>query len=88
MWRSCAAAGKGPADGFTGYEPYNPGTTSARWGDYGASAVDGDEIWIASQYIGQSCTLAEYVNPAAFGSCGGTRVTLGNWGTRISRIKP
>ena len=83
-----AAAGKGPADGFSGYEPYNPGTSNARWGDYGASAVDGGDIWIASQYIGQACTLADYVNPAAFGSCGGTRVTLGNWGTRISRIRP
>jgi hypothetical protein len=83
-----AAAGKGPADGFTGYEPYNPGTTSARWGDYGAAAVDGDDIWIASEYIGQTCTLATYLDPAAFGSCGGTRVTLGNWGTRISRIRP
>ena len=82
------AAGKGPADGFTGYEPYNPGTTSARWGDYGAAAVDGDDIWIASEYIGQTCTLATYLTPGAFGSCGGMRVTLGNWGTRISRIRP
>ena len=82
-----AAAGKGPADGFTGYDPFNPGTTNARWGDYGAAVVDDDDIWIASEYIGQTCSLTAYVGPP-FGSCGGTRVTLGNWGTRISRIKP
>jgi len=82
-----AAAGKGPADGFTGYEAYNPGTANARWGDYGAAVVDGDDVWIASEYIAQTCSLATYVS-APFGSCGGTRVTLGNWGTRISRLRP
>lgn len=82
-----AAAGQGPADGFTGYEPFNPGTSNARWGDYGAAVVDGDDIWVASEYIAQTCSLATYVS-APFGSCGGSRVTLGNWGTRISRIRP
>ncbi|HKX39581.1 MAG TPA: hypothetical protein VJO99_00360 [Burkholderiaceae bacterium] len=82
-----AAEGKGPADGFTGYEAYNPGTANARWGDYGAAVVDGGDVWIASEYIGQTCSLSAYVS-TPFGSCGGTRVTLGNWGTRISRIKP
>jgi len=82
-----AAEGKGPDDGFTGYEAENPGTTSARWGDYGAAVVVGNEFWIASEYIGQTCTLATYVT-TPFGSCRGTRVTLGNWGTRISRIRP
>ena len=82
-----AAAGKGPADGFTGYDPYNPNTTNARWGDYGAAAVDGDDIWVATEYIAQTCSLTTYVT-TPFGSCNGSRVTLGNWGTRISRIKP
>lgn len=82
-----AAEGKGPDDGFTGYEAYNPGTTSARWGDYGAVAVDNGEFWMASEYIGQSCTLSAYV-ATPFGSCSGTRVTLGNWFTRISRVRP
>jgi hypothetical protein len=82
-----AAEGKGPDDGFTGYEAYNPGTTSARWGDYGAAVVDDGDFWLASEYIGQTCTLAQYV-ATPFGSCGGTRVTLGNWYTRISRVKP
>lgn len=82
-----AREGQGPDDGFTGYEAYNPGTTNGRWGDYGAAVVDGDDIWIASEYIAQTCSLTAYI-AAPFGSCGGTRVTLGNWATRISRIKP
>ena len=82
-----AAEGKGPADGFTGYEAFNPGTTSARWGDYGAAAVDGDDIWFASEYIAQTCNLSSYV-AVPFGSCNATRVILGNWSTRISRIRP
>ncbi len=83
-----AAAGKGPYDGSSGYAAYDRFTAAARWGDYGAAAVDGDDIWIASEYVAQSCSLAAYADPAAFGSCGGTRVALGNWATRISRIKP
>ncbi|MGJ7512255.1 hypothetical protein [Variovorax sp. GT1P44] len=82
-----AARGGGPEDGFSGYEAYPSGARSARWGDYGAAAVDGDEIWFASEYIGQTCSLAAYV-AAPFGSCGGTRTALGNWATRISRIRP
>jgi hypothetical protein len=85
-----AAAGLGPDDGFTGYnafEYYRP-----RWGDYGAAVTDGSSIWIASEYIGQTCTYAEYYpNPpstAGFGSCGGTRTSLANWGTRISKLNP
>ena len=82
-----AANGKGPDDGFTGYEAFNAGTANSRWGDYGAAVVEGNNIWIASEYIGQTCTLAQYV-ASPFGSCNGTRVTLGNWGTRISLIRP
>jgi hypothetical protein len=81
-----AQAGAGPQDGFSGYKAFrNP--PRPRWGDYGATAVDGSTIWIASEYIGQTCTLAQYTT-APFGSCGGTRTALANWGTRISRIKP
>ncbi|HEY4956303.1 MAG TPA: hypothetical protein VII31_00690, partial [Caldimonas sp.] len=82
-----AADGKGPDDGFTGYEAFNPGTSRARWGDYGAAVVDNGEFWIASEYIGQKCTFAQYV-ASPFGSCGGTRVSLGNWYTRLSRVTP
>jgi hypothetical protein len=81
-----AKAGLGPQDGFSGYKAFrNP--PRPRWGDYGATAVSGSNIWIASEYIGQTCTLAEY-EAAPFGSCGGTRTALANWGTRLSLIRP
>jgi hypothetical protein len=81
-----AKAGVGPQDGFSGYKAFN-NPPRPRWGDYGATAVDGSNIWIASEYIAQTCTLAQYT-AAPFGSCGGTRTALANWGTRISKIKP
>ena len=79
-----AAAGAGPWDGFTGYPTL---ASRARWGDYGAAAFDGDSIWIASEYIAQTCTYAQY-RAAPFGQCGGTRGSLSNWATRITRITP
>jgi hypothetical protein len=77
-----AAAGAGPDDGFTGYFPeVNP--VSPRWGDYGAAAVDDDgSIWFASEYIAQTCTLAQYV--ATNFTCGNTRGSIGNWATRVT----
>ena len=81
-----AAEGLGPADGFSGYQVYNdPNPNRPRWGDYGAAVVDGSDIWIASEYIGQTCTFSSYV-AAPFGSCNGTRTSLGNWYTRITRV--
>ncbi|WP_433304835.1 hypothetical protein ACQP2F_16415 [Actinoplanes sp. CA-030573] len=81
-----AKAGAGPQDGFSGYKAFgNP--PRPRWGDYGATAVDGATIWVAAEYIAQRCTLAEYQS-APFGSCGGTRTALANWATRISQIRP
>jgi len=58
-----------------------------RWGDYGSAATDGKSIWIASEYIGQSCTLTQYLI-APIGRCGNTRGALGNWDTRISMLTP
>ena len=81
-----AAEGRGPQDGLTGYRAFGD-PTRPRWGDYAAAATDGKTIWIANEYIAQTCTLTEYT-AAPFGSCGGTRVTLGNWGTRISAVTP
>ena len=78
------AEGVGPADGFTGYNPTALFGRRSRWGDYGAAATDGNNIWIASEYIGQSCTLAQYVSGAF--SCGGTRVSQGNWYTRVTKL--
>ena len=80
-----AAAGLGPQDGFTEYPEI--GGSRPRWGDYGAAVADGSSIWMASEYIGQTCNLAEYM-AAPFGSCGGTRASFGNWGTRISKVTP
>jgi hypothetical protein len=77
-----AAAGAGPDDGFTAYFPQvNP--VRPRWGDYGAAAVDGNSIWISSEYNAQSCNLTTYVNDF---TCGNTRGALGNWATRITHL--
>ena len=80
-----AQAGAGPWDGFTGI-PYLGGGRP-RWGDYGATAVDGNSIWLASEYIAQTCILAQYLT-APFFQCGGTRGALGNWATRVSNVTP
>jgi hypothetical protein len=85
------AAGKGPSDGFTSYKAFVGDPPRTRWGDYGAAAMDGDSVWIASEYIGQTCTLAQYVENTSASplfSCGRTRASLGNWATRISRLQP
>jgi hypothetical protein len=84
-----ASEGAGPQDGFSGYkgEGNPPGSTRPRWGDFGAAVVDGNTIWIASEYIAQTCTLAQY-ETTPVGSCGGTRTLLANWSTHISDIQP
>jgi len=81
-----AAAGQGPADGFSGYKYYGnpPGTDRPRWGDYGAAVGVGDNVWIASEYIGQSCSFATYQQTNF--RCGNTRTALANWDTRISVV--
>jgi hypothetical protein len=87
-----AAAGVGPDDGFTSYVAEVGSPLRTRWGDYGAAVVDGSKIWIASEYIGQSCTFAQYTSGVSatslgtFGSCGATRTSLGNWDTRITEL--
>jgi hypothetical protein len=80
-----AAEGAGPWDGFTSYVIFGSGRP--RWGDFGGAAVDGSDIWIASEYIAQTCTYAEYlIAPRA--QCGGTRGALGNWSTHVSKVTP
>jgi hypothetical protein len=81
-----AAAGLGPDDGFSDYKLFGnpPGTTRPRWGDYGAAVPVGSDVWIASEYIGQTCTLSQYLNSSF--RCGNTRTALANWGTRISEV--
>ncbi|MDQ2916909.1 MAG: hypothetical protein M3R40_07095 [Pseudomonadota bacterium] len=82
-----AAPGLGPTDGFTSYKAFVGDPPRTRWGDYGAAVSDGTSIWIASEYIAQTCTLAQYLT-GAIGLCGGTRTSLGNWATRISKLNP
>jgi len=87
-----AAAGLGPSDGFTSYKAFVGDPPRTRWGDYGAAVTDGTSIWIASEYIAQTCTYAQYY-PAPpslvnFGSCSATRTSLANWGTRVSKLDP
>ncbi len=86
-----AAAGVGVDDGFTSYKAFVGDPPRTRWGDYGAAATDGSDVWIASEYIGQTCTLAQYVTNTAASplfSCNRTRTSLGNWYTRISQLRP
>jgi hypothetical protein len=80
---SVAAAGAGPWDGFTSYVVFGSGRP--RWGDYGATAVTGNSIWAASEYVAQTCTYSTYLVDT---TCGGTRGALGNWSTRLSNITP
>jgi len=76
-------AGLGPDDDFSGYRGflYN----RPRWGDYGAASVVGTHVWIASEYIAQTCTLAQY-EAAPFGTCSGTRTALANWSTHVAVV--
>jgi hypothetical protein len=77
--------GVGPQDGFSG--TLSLGGARPRWGDYGATVMDGDTLWVASETIEQSCTFAEYIGDfSAIGSCGGTRTALANWATRVSAL--
>jgi hypothetical protein len=95
--------GAAPDDGFSGYKQQNfPNPIRSRWGDYGAAAVDGTSIWIASEYIGQACNYTDWGGPFfvggtgdnLLGTCGGAshgpgaRSALANWSTRISKLTP
>ena len=77
--------GVGPDDGFASYGAFVGFPPRTRWGDYGAVAMDGDRLWLASESIEQSCTLTQYLT-RPLGSCGGTRTVLANWGTRVSSL--
>jgi hypothetical protein len=89
-----SGAGAGPSDGFTSYKAFVGDPPRTRWGDYGAAVTDGTNIWIASEYIAQSCTFEEYTAGVSetslgdFGSCGETRTALANWSTFISGVTP
>jgi hypothetical protein len=88
-------------DGFTSYKSQVVNPPRTRWGDYGAAAVDGNSIWIASEYIARTCNYTDWGGPFfaggsgdnLLGTCGGAshgpgaRAALGNWSTRISLLK-
>lgn len=95
--------GQAPDDGFTSYKSQVGNPPRTRWGDYGAAAVDGNSIWIASEYIAHSCSYTTWGGPFLaggtfndnlLGTCApslgapGTRAALGNWSTFISKFTP
>jgi hypothetical protein len=89
-------------DGFTSYKSQVGNPPRTRWGDYGAAAVDGNSIWIASEYIAHACTYSDWggrffgasTGDNKLGTCAaspgaaGTRSALANWSTRISKLTP
>jgi hypothetical protein len=101
---SVVPGGQGAAqdDGFTSYKSQVGNPPRTRWGDYGSAAVDGNSIWIASEYIAHACVYTDWGGPFfvggsgdnLLGTCGGAshgpggRTALGNWSTRISKLTP
>jgi hypothetical protein len=77
-----AAVGMGPYDGLSGYTGNG---SAARWGDYSAAVADGDNLWMASEYVSGSCNDAQY---ALDTTCGDVRATFSNWGTFVGRLTP
>jgi hypothetical protein len=85
-----AAAGVGPQDGFCEYNVENcagtdPPRARPRWGDYPAAQAYGNAIWIANEYIAQTCTYEQY---SVDFTCGQTRGAVANWSTRLSAVTP
>jgi hypothetical protein len=97
--------GQGAAadDGFSGYKGTRfPNPIRPRWGDYGAAAVDGNGVWLASEYIAHTCTYTNWGGPFFAGGSGdnllgtcagashgpGPRSASANWSTRISKLTP
>jgi hypothetical protein len=101
---SVVTGGQGAAqdDGFTSYKAQVGNPPRTRWGDYSATSVDGNSIWIASEYIANACNYTAWGGPFftggtgdnLLGTCAGTshgpgaRAALGNWSTRISKLTP
>jgi hypothetical protein len=89
-------------DGFTSYKSQVGNPPRTRWGDYGAAAVDGNSVWVASEYIAHTCNYSDWGGPFfvggtgdnLLGTCGGAshgpgpRSALANWSTRISKFTP
>jgi hypothetical protein len=85
-----AGGGAGPEDSFCEYRFFNcaqtdPPAIRPRWGDYGAAVTQGDSVFIASEWTGQTCTFTAYQQDT---TCGATRTPLANWSTRVSLVRP
>jgi hypothetical protein len=76
-----AAEGAAPEDGFAGYSFF--GYNQPRWGDYSATAVDGQTVWVASEYIASSGNKAQFQKDVTLG---GTRSFFVNWDNRITPV--
>jgi hypothetical protein len=94
-------AGAAQDDGFTSYKAQVGNPPRTRWGDYGYTTVDGNNIWIASELIAHACSYTNWGGPFfggsgdnLLGTCAGTpggtgvRTALANWATYISEFKP
>lgn len=94
--------GAAPDDGFTSYKSQVGNPPRTRWGDYGAAAVVGNSVWLASEYIAHACDFEDWAAGPVFGTAGdnllgtcggashgpGTRSALANWSTYISKFTP
>lgn len=95
--------GAAPDDGFTSYKAQVGNPPRTRWGDYGAAAVDGNDVWVASEITApQGCDYTPWGGPFftggtgdnLLGTCGGAshgpgpRTALGNWSTFVSEFTP
>jgi hypothetical protein len=80
-------AGAGPADGFTGYRSLAPSSAGVeRWADYSTAFADENgDIWMTTEYIGGTCTFAEFLGDF---NCGGERSILANWSNYVWEINP
>ena len=87
-----AAAGLGVDDGFTSYKafvgdpPVPAGATTARLSP--TAARSGSPPSTSARPARYAQYYPSPPSPADFGSCGGTRTSLANWGTRISKLNP
>src|SRR5207248_11623480 len=67
-----ATSGATRDDGFSGYKQQRaPNPIRSRWGDYGAAAVDGNSVWIASELTQTDpCNYTDWGGPFFAGGSG------------------
>jgi hypothetical protein len=94
--------GRAADDGFTSYKAFVGNPPRTRWGDYGAAAVDGNAVWVASEYISMACDYTTWGGPFftggtgdnLLGTCAGaghgpsSRTAQANWSTFVSKFVP